>query len=64
MKKILCVCMSATYQRTVVFEKLALERIFSEGGGFVFATIHNIVANVPVENIVAMFDAVRDFRGL
>ena len=27
MKKILCVCMSATYQRTVVFEKLALEKI-------------------------------------
>ena len=27
MKKVLCVCMSATYQRTVVFEKLALEKI-------------------------------------
>ena len=27
MKKILCICMSATYQRTVVFEKLALEKI-------------------------------------
>ena len=27
MKKILCLCMSATYQRTVVFEKLALGKI-------------------------------------
>lgn len=27
MKKVLCLCMSATYQRTVVFEKLALEKI-------------------------------------
>ena len=27
MKKVLCICMSATYQRTVVFEKLALEKI-------------------------------------
>jgi uroporphyrinogen decarboxylase len=28
------------------------------GGGFVFQQIHNIMADVPPENIVAMFDAV------
>jgi uroporphyrinogen decarboxylase len=28
------------------------------GGGFVFQQVHNIVANVPPENIVAMFKAV------
>ncbi len=28
------------------------------GGGFVFQQVHNIMANVPPENIVAMFDAV------
>ena len=28
------------------------------GGGFVFQQVHNILANVPPENIVAMFDAV------
>ena len=28
------------------------------GGGFVFQQVHNILANVPTENIVAMFDAV------
>lgn len=28
------------------------------GGGFVFQQVHNIMANVPAENIVAMFDAV------
>ena len=46
--------------------KEALERleIFSPGGGFVFAAIHNIVAKVPPENIIAMLDAVREFRGL
>jgi uroporphyrinogen decarboxylase len=27
------------------------------GGGFVFATVHNIQARVPPENIVAAFDA-------
>jgi uroporphyrinogen decarboxylase len=30
----------------------------SPGGGFVFQQVHNILANVPPENIVAMFDAV------
>lgn len=35
--------------------------IFSRGGGFVFNPIHNIQAEVPVENIVAMFDAVREY---
>ena len=31
-------------------------RIFGENGGFVFNTVHNIQANVPVENVVAMMD--------
>jgi hypothetical protein len=38
--------------------------IFSPGGGFVFATIHNILAKVPPENVIAMIDAIREFRGL
>lgn len=29
------------------------------GGGFVFQQVHNIMANVPPENIAAMFDALR-----
>jgi hypothetical protein len=37
--------------------------IFARNGGFVFATVHNIQANVPVENIVAMLNAVRKFNG-
>jgi uroporphyrinogen-III decarboxylase len=37
--------------------------IFTPGGGFVFATIHNILAKVPAENIIAMLDTVREFRG-
>ena len=28
------------------------------GGGFVFQQVHNVLANVPPENIIAMFDAV------
>ena len=37
--------------------------IFSPGGGFVFNTIHNIQARTPVENVVAMLDALREFNG-
>ncbi|MBS6763551.1 MAG: methyltransferase [Clostridium sp.] len=43
-------------------EVLEMCRIFSEGGGFVFNTIHNIQAMTPVENIVAMIDAVKEFN--
>jgi uroporphyrinogen decarboxylase len=31
--------------------------ILSPGGGFVFQQVHNILAHVPPENVVAMFDA-------
>ena len=34
-------------------------RILNAGGGFVFQQVHNILANVPPRNIIAMFDAVR-----
>ncbi|HZR92485.1 MAG TPA: uroporphyrinogen decarboxylase family protein [Gaiellaceae bacterium] len=37
-------------------------RIFGPGGGFVFSTIHNLQARVPVENIVALYEAVNDYR--
>jgi uroporphyrinogen decarboxylase len=34
-------------------------QILREGGGFVFNQVHNILADVPPENIVAMFDCAR-----
>jgi hypothetical protein len=42
-----------------------LERceIFSRDGGFVFDSIHNLQALSPVENMVAMIDAVKEFNG-
>ncbi len=36
--------------------------ILSPGGGFVFNTIHNILPDVPPENIIAMFEAVDLYR--
>jgi uroporphyrinogen-III decarboxylase len=36
---------------------------FAQGGGFVFNAIHNVQANTPVENIVAMINAVKEYNG-
>jgi uroporphyrinogen decarboxylase len=35
--------------------------VLAPGGGFVFQQVHNIMANVPAENIVAMYDAVHEY---
>ncbi len=37
--------------------------IFSKDGGFIFAPIHNILSEVPPQNIVAVYNAVREFNG-
>jgi hypothetical protein len=36
--------------------------IFGKDGGFVFSSIHNVQANVPVENVVALMDAICEIR--
>jgi uroporphyrinogen decarboxylase len=45
--------------RADVLNRLA---IFAPGGGFVFNTVHNILPDVPPENIVAMYDAIDEFH--
>jgi len=35
--------------------------ILAPGGGFVFCTIHNIQADVPPENIIAMYETLEEF---
>ncbi len=42
-----------------VVERMGL---FSEGGGYVFNAVHNIMADTRVENILAMFGAIREFN--
>ncbi len=37
---------------------------FHRGGGFVFATVHNIQSVIPVENLLALFEIVNEFRFL
>ncbi len=34
--------------------------IFNHDGGFVFDSIHNVQGATPIDNVVAMFDAIRD----
>jgi uroporphyrinogen-III decarboxylase len=45
--------------RAMVRDRL---RIFGRGGGFVFNTVHNVQAGVPTENLLALYQAVGDFR--
>ncbi len=33
--------------------------ILNRGGGFVFQQVHNVLADVPPENVIAMFDALK-----
>jgi uroporphyrinogen-III decarboxylase len=42
-----------------------LERceIFAPGGGFVFNAIHNVQARTPIDNLIAMVEAVKAFNG-
>jgi hypothetical protein len=35
---------------------------FAPGGGYVFNTVHNIVAGTPVANVLAMFETVKRYR--
>ena len=41
---------------------LKMLEIWSPGGGFVFQQVHNIQADIPPQNIVAMFEAVAEFN--
>lgn len=36
--------------------------IFAENGGYVFDAIHNVQALTPIDNLIALFDTVRDFH--
>jgi uroporphyrinogen decarboxylase len=36
--------------------------IFGPGGGFVFSTIHNVQPDVPVKNLLALYEAIDEYR--
>ena len=60
---------SINIQRTLPFgtpeevraEVLDRVRALGPGGGFIISTAHNIQADVPVENMLALFEAYREF---
>jgi uroporphyrinogen-III decarboxylase len=37
--------------------------VFSPGGGYVFNTVHNTQARTPVDNFLAMLNALGEFNG-
>jgi hypothetical protein len=47
--------------RAEVLERCA---IFAKGGGYIFNAIHCVQANTPLQNVVAMVDAVKEFNGV
>jgi hypothetical protein len=51
---------SVQKQDTTVYRGIQGE--YSPGGGFVFTPVHNIQAGTPVENILAMFETLREIR--
>jgi hypothetical protein len=36
--------------------------VFAAGGGYVFNAVHNVQARTPAENLLALYEAVREFR--
>lgn len=44
--------------RAEVHERI---RAFGPGGGFVYNTIHNVQAAIPTENLLALYESVREF---
>jgi uroporphyrinogen-III decarboxylase len=45
-------------------EVLSRCEIFSKNGGFIFNAVHNIQANTPIENLAALFEAVKEYNGV
>ena len=35
-------------------------KVFKPGGGFVFTQVHNIQPGVPIDNVIAMYEAYRE----
>ncbi len=55
--------LNAASPEQVRAEVLTRLEILSKGGGYVFNTVHNIMPDVPPENIIAMFNAIKEFNG-
>ena len=47
----------------VMDQVLYLCDVFNKNGGFIYNTVHNTQANVPIENLEAMIKAIHKFNG-
>lgn len=52
-------CMTAGTPEDVALEVGHRIRAFGKGGGYILAVVHNIMPDVPPENVLALFDAAR-----
>ena len=58
-------------QKTLMFgtpaavreEVLRRSEVLGQGGGFIFNAVHNIQANVPLKNVVTMFESLKEING-
>ena len=55
-------CTAVRYARRIRSMVRDRMRIFGPGGGFVFNPIHNVQTGIPLENLLALCDAVREYR--
>jgi uroporphyrinogen decarboxylase len=47
--------------KEVVEEVQRHVEVFAPGGGYVFTSVHNVQANVPPDNVIAMYDTARQY---
>ncbi len=48
-------------QEEVISEVRRHVEVFAPGGGYVFTSVHNIQANVPPQNVIAMYDTALEY---
>ncbi len=56
-------CMTGGNPEDVMREVKHRARVFGRGGGYILAVVHNIMPDVPVENVLALFEAARSHGG-
>ncbi len=52
-------CMTAGTPDDVTREVALRARLLGRGGGYIMAVVHNVMPDVPVENVLALFDSAR-----
>jgi uroporphyrinogen decarboxylase len=54
-------CLSFCTPEEVKGQAMHNIQVFKEGGGFIFNNPHNVQANVPPENVVALYETANEY---